>query len=200
MSMGRTIRRRLGASGGDGGVVDVQVGAAPDDGWSMSDGTFHDGASPSTQVVVGNVTAGTRDGYAWWDNVTVPQGVSIDAASIEVQADRTDLDGSGMLTNLCFEDSDDAVAPTTRAEHVADARTTAFSAWDDEDFVVDAWTTSPDISAAVKEVVDRGSWVSGNAMMLLWDDDGSPVQRIYGLKAYDLSASLAIKLHIEWSA
>lgn len=131
-------------------------------------------------------------------NVTIPGGATIQSAKITVVARGSVPDGS-QKTNIYAEDVDDAVAPTTKTEHDDDVRTTNFTAWDDEDFVVDAETDSPDLAAVIQEIVDRGSWLSGNSLMILWDDDGSLDGDYCVMYQYDDDTTKAMKLHVEYT-
>lgn len=192
--MRQTEWRRLGV-GGDVSPFDGQVGAGADDGYSHSGGTFNGGG---VEIFLGQNGGLIFEGFARWTNVTIPAGATINVAYLLVTPSRAN-GGTDRFTNLYFEDSDDAVAPTTQAEHAADVRTTAFTAWDNEAFVDETETQSPSIVDVVQEIADRGSWASGNAMMLLWDDDGSTNGFFYGMNTYDGDTAKAMKLHVEWS-
>ncbi len=142
-----------------------------------------------------------NDGWARFTNVQIPNGATIDVAYLSFIAHGTAQDGSGTKTNLYFCDEDDPAAPTNQTQHAADPRTTAFAAWDDYDFPdVTNWYDSPSVATVIKEIVDRAGWNSGQAMMLLWDDDGSDVDRYYRPKEYSQGSTVAPKLHIEWSS
>lgn len=187
-------RRRWGVQGII--TLDLQVGVSADDGHSFGGGAYTSGFSNT--VVGGDGGSGIVDSFHRFTNVTIPGGATIQAAHMTVVG-RVSPDAD-VLTNIYLEDSDDAVAPLNQAEHAADVRTSAFTAWDDAQPAQDVDTDSPDIAAVVQEVVDRGSWASGNAMMILWDDDGTATANNNDIISYDGNTAKAMKLHVEYSA
>jgi len=102
--------------------------------------------------------------------VVIPQGVTITSAHIDFSGINyaaigdlyTDID-------IYFEDSDDAIAPTSGAEFDVLTLTTATVVWSDpsgeKTFEI---KTTPSLVAIVQEIVDRVGWVSGNAMMAVF--------------------------------
>ncbi len=160
-------------------------------------GAVHDGRShgPSFSTVnsyVGNVIE-INDAFFWWDTVAIDQGETITVAYFTYEVGWSA--GGDPKTNIYMEDSDDAVFPTSNAEHAADVRTTAFTVYDDMNPVPPATPTqSPSIVSVVQEVLDRPGWSNNNAMMVLWDDDGSVGATL------DAVTQQNMILHIEWAA
>jgi len=144
-----------------------------DDGYTVETSSTFDNTSQSFEVGERAGGPGAENAFMRFRNVTVPNGATITAAHIEIVATGGTTTGS-VVSNIYADDIDDAVAPTDDTEHDALTRTTAFTAWDNPA----AWRTgttynSPDIASVIQEVVDRAGWVSGNALQILWDDDGS---------------------------
>lgn len=190
---GRPRARR--ALYGSSGTVDVVPGVSGDDGYTTTGGGFSSGGG---NLAIGHVIGEpTYETFVRFPNVTIPREATIQIAYLVVV--ETSTGPFTVKSNLYFEDADDAVAPTSRAEHVADVRTTAFTVWDDESFVKDADTQSPSIVDAIQEVTDRGSWVSGNALQLLWDDDGTAGTNFYRGATFDHATLDSVELHVEWS-
>ncbi len=180
-------------------TVDVQVGAGGDDGLARRPSDAFD---PTGSVVLVGARSDGTDKYQIWArfiDVDIPNGATIDSAKLIVESESSARDGANVLTNIYMENHDDAAAPVDGADYNAKAKTTAFVVWDGEDFVVDTPTDSPDISTVVKEVIDRPGWSSGNALQILWDEDGSTTDFYYRLHSYEGDSSKAIKLHIEYS-
>ncbi len=177
-------------------TIDERTGASLDDGWSNPVPSFIDTA---TTMSVGIFSSQPRSIWSRFASVGIDQGTTIDIAHITVEASGTGNDGAGTRTNIFFEDEDNAVSPTTQPEHAADVRTTAFTAWDNENFVINVPTNSPSIVSVVQEVVNRVGWLSNNAMMLLWDNDASDASKVYEIHTYDGNPDDAILLHIEFS-
>lgn len=186
--------RRRGIAGCSDQTFDDQIDSSANGGWSHSGvGIDINGAN----LVAGKALGDIYDSWARFDPVTIPAGARIDVAYISPNARFTGNDGS-QKTNIYMCAEDDPAAPTTQPEHAADPRTTAFTAYDDVDFTIDEEVNSPDISDAVQEVVDRAGWASGQAMMVLWDDDGSVNGNYCQPWDFDGSAPKSLKFHVEY--
>lgn len=151
-------------------VFTKRVAVSGDDGRTFPPTNF---SNSGTNIPLGHNGGAAFDSFYRFPDVTIPQDATIISAKITFVA-FNDQSNNTMRNNIYCNDIDDAVAPTTGAGHNALARTTSFSAWDGEE----SWTENvtyetPDFRAAVQEVVSRGSWSSGNALMVLIDDDGS---------------------------
>lgn len=98
------------------------------------------------------------------------------------------------------QDEDTATTPTQRADVVAFNLTTATVAWNGEG----AWTTdntydSPDIKTIIKEIVDRGGWVSGNDIQIMVKENGSTNGAFRNFSNIDRGASYKAALYVDWS-
>lgn len=101
--------------------------------------------------------------------MTIDGADTIDASKITILADTTNST-TGCDVDMFMDDIDDAVAPTDASEHVALNRTTNKNTITD----VETWTQGQNFdldmgTAALQEVIDRGSWASGNDVQLLID-------------------------------
>lgn len=108
-------------------------------------------------------------------NLSIPQGAEISEAYIQFTCDET----SSETTNLIIrgEDSGNASTFTTASNNISNRNTTAASAsWSPA-----AWNSvgqsgsaqrSTDLSAIVEEIVSRGDWNAGNAMVFIADGSG----------------------------
>ena len=81
---------------------------------------------------------------------------------------------AAMRLNCYFVDEDDPDAPANKTELDA-FPLTAGIAWDN----LPAWSDgaeyqTPDLSTIFESVTDRAGWESGNAIILIVDDDGTP--------------------------
>lgn len=134
-------------------------------GWDFTLNTVSVGAFSATNYQFG---AGIR-----FINVTIPQGATIDQAYLTLQAAASNS-GSGVNTRISAEDVDDAPtfiddAPTFDARWAA--RTTARVDWDAiATWVENTQYNSPEIKTVIQEIVDRPGWVSGNDIVIFWDD------------------------------
>ncbi len=173
-------------------TLDVSVIGASNDGYSFT-GTFN---NTDNFVNIGHTSGDVSvNAFARFQSVTIPQGAIIDVAYLTVIPFASN--GAGVLSNLYFNDIDDAVAPTTVAEHVALTRTTAFVAIDGVQYVTPTATQTPSIITIIQEVVNRNGWSSGNDMLMLWDDDGSDNDISYVFFTVEGSGA-SIVLHVEY--
>ncbi len=154
-------------------MATFQVGASTDDcfrrlttaSFSLTGGTLAVGAFSATIYQQG---AGMR-----FLNVTIPQGSTIDVAYLTLRCGFASS-GTAVNSRISAEDVDDA--PTFADDGAAfdtrwAARTTARVDWD----AIPAWTLnvdydSPSIITVIQEIVDRESWVSGQDIVIFWED------------------------------
>ena len=167
-------------------------------------GYYNDGNINATDIAfdqylyVGN--GGTHEAFIRFLNVTVPNGATITEAY--VQLTNTEYPSDSLKILVYLEDSDDAVAPTTRAEFLALTLTSAYADWD---YVTPGDYTeidSPSMITPVQEVVNRGSWSSGNAMMAVLKDGGTsgPTDETYIASTSKGSGQYKGELHITWTS
>ncbi len=138
-------------------------------------------------------------------SIAIPQGATIDVAYLTLRC-AVSYAGTDVNTRISAEDVDDA---PTFADNKAtfDARwanrTTARVEWDS----IPLWSAgndynSPEIKTVIQEIIDRGSWTSGNDMVIFWEDfedrssGGASKRHAY---SYNGSVTYAPKLHIEYT-
>lgn len=122
------------------------------------------------------------------DNVTIPQGSTISAATLTVRLvsgtyDDPDLTISGI-------DADDVANFSTSANDLSGRTlTTANSTWTATG-LGSGPATSPSLVSAVQEVIDRAGWASGNqlGLMLVANSDSSN----FRINAYDNGSNYAV--------
>ncbi|MDB6033180.1 MAG: hypothetical protein JWM16_3518 [Verrucomicrobiales bacterium] len=118
----------------------------------------------------GNQTIGLR-----FENLAVPAGSVIASANIQFSADETQNEATALL--LRAQAADNAAIFITNANSIASRLlTTASIAWSP-----DPWATvgergplqqTPDLSALVREVINRPGWSMGNAMAFIISGTG----------------------------
>ena len=131
--------------------------------------------------------------------LNIPQGADIITAKLNCKAFNAQV-GTTIYLNIYMNDHGDAVAPTSEAEFNALVLTTAFSPWDNEGaWVENNLYDSPDFAAALREVINRGDFSYGNAVMVLVKDDGSDNGAIRASDSQDLGETTAVLFTVEWS-
>ena len=152
-------------------------------------------------------------GYRF-QGITVPEGVTITAANI-VFVCAENLNTTTVNSTFTGEDVDDASTFSTLGDYQARRGTVVGGAnnnyitsaqvnWDN----IAAWTlgtsyTSPELKTIIQEIVNRGGWVSGNDMVIFWDDhddrSSHSTQRVRSIALYDNTTYDAPLLHIEYT-
>lgn len=171
---------------------EVRVAAGADDGYvNQGASTFNDSL---VNFSFGQISGNDVDAWVRFDGVTVPQGATITAAYIEFVADSTRA--GSMTADIYGEDADDPAAPSSVADFNGRTRTTATVNWNPGDWTDGETYQTDDIKTIIQEIVDRGSWASGNAMQLFVERSTGTVRRV--AKAYEGSTTQAALLHIEY--
>lgn len=152
--------------------------------------------SPNGNPVIG--TDGTpRNSWFRFPGVTIPQGSTIDVAYLVIN--ESAAAAGAVLSNLFGIDEDNHVAPINDAGWVTDhaLHTSASVAWDFTAANTNADRQSPSIVSIIQEIVDRPGWVSGNAIGIHQDDDGttSTFRQIWD----DVEDANPAVLHIEYT-
>lgn len=133
--------------------------------WSYEATLFAAGAFDSSAFRLGS---GAR-----FTNITIPQGTTITQAYLILKC-QTAKSGVVCKTTISAEKEDN---PATFADNAAafDARwanrTTARVDWDNPPtWIVDNDYNSSEIKTVIQEIVDRGGWNSGQAIVIFWED------------------------------
>jgi hypothetical protein len=112
-------------------------------------------------------------------DVPIPVGATITAATFSVRHASSGSDSySGKTLDVSAEDEDSPARPAESYsppyDGIDSTLTTAKATWTLGAMVNGTWYASPDISAVIQELVDRGGWASGNDInMFLHNADSS---------------------------
>lgn len=179
-------------------TVNEQVGSGYDDAHEKGDSTFSNSdssvetfsrTSPDSQFYK---CAGYR-----FQSVAIPQGATIDVAYMQVHCVAT----SDPLLTIYGHDVDDADDFNDNQHIISETyrpRTSASAVWDD-DGDLQLWQNTPSITSVVEEVVGRGSWSSGNDMVMLFIASTAANFRQCYSNAYDGVPGNAAKLYVEYT-
>lgn len=147
----------------------------------------------------GSLSSVKRDCWIRFTSVTIPQGSTVSAATVDYYANAT-LTGTTCNCTIYCNDEDDAAAPTDRADYEAKSVTTANTAWNSIPTQTSGVQyTTADFTSAAQEVLDRAGWASGNAMMVLIKNNGSSASAMRGASSYE-SAATEPYLNITYTA
>jgi hypothetical protein len=140
--------------------------------------TFQAQVSQSSDDVAGqnagNVTStliyqdagivGQYGGYRF-QNVTIPTGSTITAASLDVYVQNTSYDSPNLELYCQAADNPDTFTDGEDWFTATRSWTTAKGTWNATD-IGTGWKTTADFAAALQEVIDRPGWTSGNAVVV----------------------------------
>jgi hypothetical protein len=180
--------------------IDYQVGASADDAGEGSTGGMN----------LTNVSHNVDDRDEWfgarWTGVTIPDGDTIDLATVDMKVVHSSQDDA--QHELRFEDGSTPGTFTSSSGDISGRTyTTAFYDWDDINMGVGngAWistaVTLPDLSAIVQELQDSYDYSSGLAMVYTHRGQvGIPSSSDLTVLTYDNATADAAKLHIEHSS
>lgn len=169
------------------------VGAGANDGYRGA-GIYFIAYSPFGRI--GYANGGTNHIYCRFPTVGIPKGYTITSAVLQEKA-LSSLSETDCHTAIYLNSADNAVAPTNYTTYDALSKTIAYSSWTMPSMVSGTWYDSPDFSAAVQEVINRAGWASGNALMVMHEDNGAAGHREVFL--YEQNATYAPKLVIEYT-
>ena len=139
------------------------------------------------------ITATTHYVGVRFQNVTVPQGATINSATLTVDLPNTFGDSPNGVT-WYGELATNAAAFTTTASDITNrALTTATTVWSGSD--IGTGDKALTVTSIVQEIVNQGGWASGNAMALLLYGTTAIIQ----ITNYDTSTTLCARLAIDYT-
>lgn len=181
-----------------------QVGASSDDchrclsndGWGLTTTSWSIGNFGGVYWMYG--------GGGRFINITIPQGATILDGTHLTPCSSGNLTTTGANSRVSAENVDNA--PTFADDKVAfDARwanrTAARVDWDNiPNWTRYVWYDSPEIKAVIQEVINRPGWVSGNSIVIFWEDFENRSTGRRAAYSYDASGlTYAPKLVIEYA-
>lgn len=172
--------------------ISIQVNASNDDAWEYSNNT----GFTSTSVYIRLISAGSGSTYGGlvFDNVTIPQGAVITAATLDYYIFDTYND---MDLYIYANDVDNANNFSTEADVTSRTKTSHKETEYHYDIPI-GWQKSLDFSDVIEEVTDRAGWVSGNSLCVLLVG-GTGWSSSARIMSYDNVSSQAARLNISYT-
>jgi hypothetical protein len=167
-----------------------RVLASADDGYWAGGWSYN-----SSQVGIGkNFLGGDVYSAFRFNSVNIPQGTTITSATLTI------VDGENnsksISTRLYGIDEDDTA--DFSSDPGSRSKTTAYTDYSQTNQTTDN-TNVITVTSIVQEIVNRGSWSSGNDMGFISADQGSSNDNILRYHAYDGSTTKCALLTINWS-
>lgn len=174
-------------------TVQVSITAEADDGhYQESDTTWTDRTGEGyAHGEFFNVSANTGGGDSKWgalrfNNITVPQGTTITSATLRVYNYAAPAYTDASTTIRVFGDDVDNSAALSGSHHPQSGwtNTTAYTDWEINGM---SGEEEIDVTSIAQEIINRGSWSSGNSMSFNLDPEaeGSDGYFITYLADYD---------------
>jgi hypothetical protein len=135
-------------------------------------------------------------------NITIPQEASIDSAWIVARAEYDTYDVS---VRIYGNDTDSAASFSDSLDFDNRVRTTACVDWNlTGDFGsgflrTDTLTGGADLAPVIQEIVNRPGWKSGNAIVLLFHNNGTTGDSRKRFRSYDRGVTYSDTLHVIYS-
>lgn len=155
---------------------------------------YEDDASVNTLVIfslnnpyitIGNQLSQPYRSGIRFPGVEIPQGATIVSAVLRLTFAFSDI-GTVVNIRIRGEDTADAAAFSTFVDFTGRPETTAFVDWDNVDpGEAGVVASTPDISPVIQEIVDGGSWASGNDIVIFLDDNGSDLDAYRRMGAWN---------------
>lgn len=131
-------------------------------------------------------------------NVDIPQGATILSAFVKMIAP-ANSPATPCHALIYAEDADNPAAFSTYANFAARTRTSAHVAWNNvPTFVTGQAYDTPDLTAVIQEVVDRGGFASGNSLVIFLEDNNSASATSRALAAYENPVYQEAKLYVTY--
>jgi len=168
--------------------VEASADDAREDQWGTS-------TTDSKCRILSDSGSGWKHSGMRWDNVTIPQGATISSSQYEgyiLSGQPDDMNGV-----IYGNDVDDANDFSTENDIDGRDRTTASVSWVVDDLGSE-WVIKTGLTTIIQEIVNRGSWASGNAMALLFIAN-TDVTKECRFQSYDSDSAQASKLNVTWT-
>lgn len=183
-------------------VLNLQVNASANDAYQDSGGTAD---ITATSANVGTGTAASSPDRAVglrFTNVTIPQGATINSATLTQKKDSTEWSlveftwrGQAADNAAAFSNGEDLTARSLTTASVSCSENTNHT-----DATFYSLPAGADLKTIVQEIVDRAGWASGNALVMLAIGDSANSFASDAYWQYDNAAADAAKLDIDYTA
>ena len=148
-----------------GTALDVSPVVGGDDGYCNRTSSFN---TNYEYIIIGNVT---QEAFIRFPNITIPNGDNILSAYITL-TNHTLSDYGTIDMAIHFNDIDNAIAPTNISEF-DNLVLTGNVVWPNEIWYANEQYNSPSLAELLQDIVNKGGWSSGNAVMVVINRNGA---------------------------
>lgn len=177
-------------------TLDLQIASGANDADERDDNTSF--SSSRTSIICdSNTTISSRiNGGMRFQNLTIPPGSTINVAYCSIRATNTSSDDPNV--DIFAEAADNPADFSTTADVTGRTRSTANVQWTATG-IGTGEVNSPSIVTVIQEIINRGGWASGNALVVFFDGR-SDANATFRMTSYDGTPANSPKLHIEYTA
>lgn len=186
-----------------GTTLNLQVTAGADDAYATpanpesTDTGFNSTSSTDLYLAGGSGPYAGFSNGGRFTNVTIPVGATINSAVGQVYFHSLGS-GTSCTSKPCFHAHDSSPNFTTTANLHPRTKTTLGTQWGSANMGT-GWKSTTNAATSLQEVINRGGWVSGSALMLL-NYRGGTDNGIASASPYERNSSQAMKLDIDYTA
>jgi len=119
-----------------------------------------------------------------FQNVAIAKDATIESCYARLWASNTDSYTTVTLT-LGFNAADDPAAPVSAVQLAALTMTAATVAWSPGQWVAGQEYLTPDLKSSLQEIVSRAGWVTGQDVILIFEDNASTTWAYRRFYSYD---------------
>ena len=177
-------------------TLNLQVVAGSDDAKEADDGTVFSSTQPNLAIYGDSDASVRRNGGFRFSSVSIPVGAIINSASIQLFVYAVSVDD--MNADIHANDVDDTNDFVAEADVTSRVKTTATVVWSENSLGL-GFATSPEIKTVIQEIIDRGGWSDGNAIMILLFGKSGSFKGV-NCRAYDGEPTEAAKLDIVYNS
>lgn len=183
-------------------TLNLQVNASSDDARNINGATSKNITATTNHIGKFNTTDDYWNGFRW-TNVTIPQGATINGATIDLYS--AQVTGGTTAKSIWYGvlETNAATYNTSTVYPEGKPRTTASVT---KDFTTSAWNATlgygvdlVDVKTLVQEIVNQSGWASGNALAIVCHDNGSANTNYIGHSTYDRDVTRGAKLAITYT-
>lgn len=182
-------------------TVTAQVAAGSDDlSWHNEGAGVFSTTAASILVGDSSSTDFNRWGLARVAGLAIPVGATVTEAHANVKA--VGLSGTIPALTIYGVLGDNPAAPTTRSLANALTLTTASVAWTPTAWAAGTVYQTPDLKTILQEIVNQGTWTSGDAVILLFTvprGDTFTVVNALSFRSYDNTPADAASVSVTYS-
>ena len=181
-------------------TLNLQVSSDNDDAYEWEGDSTVYGISTNTDTddyMSSDATGGDQDWAGFrFQNVTVPQGATINSATLTFTA-KNSVNETSFRGRVYGDDVDDAPAWGASDSPKDVTTTTASTNWDPAAWVVDT-EYGVTVTSIIQEIVNRGGWASGQDLRLVVHPDADSGGWV-SCYDYNGSSAKATKLDIDYT-